>query len=126
VVAIGGLAIFVAAIGVTIGGLTLASHYAEGAQPPNLDSLVTAQIVGGIGLLVLGALVVASAVALLADLRGSRALTTGLSAVASLLAAAAVVVLVSATRKDPALIVAMVVSLVAFGGAAIVLGRPRR
>jgi len=124
--AIGGLAVFIGAIGMMIGGLALPGRYGEGTAPPNIGSLGTAMIVGGIALLVLGGLIVASAVALLANLPRSRALAGGLSAVASLLAAAALVVLVGATRKDPELIAAMLVSLVAFGGAAIVLGRLRR
>jgi len=126
VVATGGLAIFIAAMGVTISGLTLPGRYSGATPPPNIGALGTAQVVGGIALLVLGGLTVASAAALLADLPRSRALATGLSAVASLLAAAAVILLVGATRKDPQLIAAMVVSLVAFGGAAIVLARLRR
>ena len=125
-VAIGGLAVFIAAIGVTIGGLTLATRYSGAAAPPNIGSLGNAQVIGGIALLVLGGLIVASAAALLADLPRSRALTIGLSALAALLAAVSLFVLVGATRRDPQLIGAVVVSLVAFGGAAFVLGRQRR
>lgn len=126
VVAVGGLAIFIAAIAMTVGGLTLPGRYSGVLPPPNIGSLGTGQIIGGIALLVFGALIVASAAALLADLPRSRALATGLSAVAALLAAVAVVLLLSATRRDVELIGALAVTFVAFGGAAVVLGRLRR
>lgn len=126
VVAVGGLAIFIAAIAMTVGGLTLPGRYSGALPPPNIGALGTGQIIGGIALLVFGALIVASAAALLADLPRSRALATGLSAVAALLAAVAVVLLLGATRRDVELIGALAVTFVAFGGAAVVLGRLRR
>lgn len=126
VMTVGGLAIFIAAIAMTVGGLTLPGRYSGATPPPNVGSLGTGQTIGGIALLVLGALIVASAAALLADLPRSRALATGVSAIAALLAAAAVVVLAGAARKDIELIAAVAVTFVAFGGAAVVLGRLRR
>jgi hypothetical protein len=126
VVAIGGLAIFIAAMAMTVSGLTLPGRYSGAPPPPNIGSLGSGQIIGGIALLALGALIVASAAALLADLPGSRLMATGVSAVAALLAAVAVVPLVGATRRDVELIAALAVTFVAFAGAAVVLGRLRR
>jgi radical SAM superfamily enzyme with C-terminal helix-hairpin-helix motif len=126
VLAVGGLAIFIAAIAMTVGGLTLPGRYSGATPPPNIGSLGSGQIVGGIALLVLGAVIMASAAALLADLPRSRALATGVSSIAALLSAVAVAVLMGATRKDAMLIAALAVTFVAFGGAAVVLGRLRR
>ena len=81
---------------------------------------------GGIGLLVLGVLIVASAAGLLAGLERSRPVAVGISAITSLLAAAGVVVLMTATRRDAVLIAALAVAFVAFGGAAVILARLRQ
>jgi hypothetical protein len=126
VLAIGGLSIFIAAIGMTISGFALPGHYSGAISPPNIGALGAAQIVGGIALMALGALILASAGALLANLARSRALATAVSVLAALLAAAGIVLLLGVTRKDLALITALAVSLIAFGGAAVVLGRLRR
>jgi hypothetical protein len=125
VAAIGGVAIFVGAVGMMIGGLTLPSRYTGTPPPPNLSQLGTAQIVGGVGLLVLGMLIVASTTALLADLPRSRPLAVGTSAATALLAAAGFVLLIGETRRDPILLAALGVAFVAFGGAAVILVRQR-
>jgi radical SAM superfamily enzyme with C-terminal helix-hairpin-helix motif len=126
VLVIGGLAIFIAAIAITIGGLALPGRYSGAIPPPNIGALGTAQVVGGIALMALGALIMASAGALLANLSRSRALAMAVSTLAALLAAAGVVLLLGVTNKDLALIVALAVTVIAFGGAAVVLGRLRR
>lgn len=126
VVAIGGMSIFIGAVGVMVGGLTLPGSYAGSTPPPNLGRLETMQVAGGIALLVLGILIVASTAALLANLPRSRALATGTSAITALLAAAGFVLLVGATRRDPVLLAALGVAFAAFGGAAVVLARLRR
>lgn len=126
VLAIGGLAIFIAAIAITISGLALPGRYSGAIPPPTIGALSTAQIIGGIALMALGALILASAGALLANLARSRALATAVSALAAFLAAAGVVSLMGVPHKDLALIVALIVTVIAFGGAAVVLGRLRR
>lgn len=126
VTAIGGMAIFIAAVAMTVSGLTLPGRYAGSTPPPNVGQLGLGQVVGGIGLLVLGMLVVASSAGLLSGLRGSRPLAAGISAITALLAAAGFVVLMSATRRDLVLLAALGVAFVAFGGAAVILARLRR
>ena len=126
VAAIGGMAIFVGAVGVMIAGLTLPGHYAGAIPPPNLGQLGTEQIVGGGALLVLGMLIVASAAALLADLPRSRPLATATSAATAFLAAAGFVLLIGEARRDLILLAALGVAFVAFGGAAVILARQRR
>jgi hypothetical protein len=126
VLAIGGMAIFIAAVAMTVGGLTLANGYAGSTPPPNVSALGMSQVFAGIALLVLGLVMVATSAALLADLPGSRPLAAGSSVIAALLAGAGVVLLLSATRRDWTLVVALGVAFLAFGSAAGILARQRR
>ena len=109
----------------TVGGLTLPSSYSGTTPPPNVDQLGMNQVVAGIGLLVLGLVIVATALALLANLPRSRPLAVGSSTIGALLAVAAFVYVLGATRNDPILLAALGVAAVAFGGAAFVLARLR-
>lgn len=120
------MAIFIAAVAMTVGGLTLPSSYTGTLSPPNLSQLAITQVVAGIALLVLGLLIVATATALLADLPRSRPLAFASSAVAALLAAAGFVLVMGPTRRDLTLLAALGVAAVAFGGATVVLARLRR
>jgi hypothetical protein len=124
--AIGGAAIFIAALGMTVSGLTLPSRYAGADPPPNVGELGFGQVVGGIGLLVLGILMVGSSLALLGGLPRSRPFAVAISAISALLALAGFVLLLAPTRRDVVLLSALAVAVVAFGGAAIILARLRR
>lgn len=126
VTAIGGVAIFIAAIAMTVSGLTLPGRYAGVDPPPNIGELGTGQVVGGVALLALGMLIVGSAAALLADLPRSRPFAVGASALTALLALAAFVLLLMPTRRDLVLLAALGVAVVAFGGAAVILARLKR
>lgn len=126
VAAIGGMAIFIAAVAMTVSGLTLPGRYAGQDPPPNVGQLGVGQVIGGIGLLVLGILIVGSAAALLAGLRGSRPFAAGVSALTALLALAGFAVLMTPTRRDVVLLAALGVAVVAFGGAAAILARLKR
>ena len=125
VAAIGGTALFIAAVAMTVGGLTLPGSYAGATPPPNVDQLAVRQVIAGIALLVLGLVILATAVALLANLPRSRPLAVGSSALAALLAVAGFAFVLGGTRSDPALLSALGVAAVAFGGAAFVLARQR-
>lgn len=109
-----------------MGGLTLPASYSGATAPPNVDQLAMNQVVGGVALLVLGLVIVATALGLLANLPRSRPLAAGASAIAALLAVAAFALVVGATRLDPVLLSALGVAAVAFGGAAFVLARQRQ
>ena len=119
------MALFIAAVAMTVEGLTLPGRYSGGTPPPNVGQLGIAQVGGGVALLILSVLIVASTTALLADLPRSRVLATGTSAVTALLAALGFVLLMGANRRDPVLLAALGVAVVAFGGAAFVLARLR-
>ena len=126
VTAIGGMAIFIAAVAMTVSGLTLAGRYAGSDPPPNIDQLGMGQVVGGIGLVVLGILIVGSAAALLSDLPRSRPVAISVSAITALLALGGFVLLLAPTRRDAVLLAALAVAVVAFGGAAVILARLKR
>ena len=120
------MALFIAAVAMTVEGLTLPGRYGGGSPPPNVGQLGIGQVAGGVALLILSVLIVTSAGALLADLPRSRMLVTGVSAVTALLAASGFVLLIGATRRDAVLLAALGVAVVAFGGAAFVLARLRQ
>ena len=125
VTAIGGTAIFIAALAMTVSGLTLPSRYAGATPPPNVGQLGLSQVVGGIGLLVLAILIVGSAAALLGGLPRSRPFAVGISAISAVLALAGFVLLLAPTRRDLVLLSALGIAVVAFGGAAVILARLR-
>lgn len=124
--AIGGLAVFIAAVAMIVGGLTLPNGYEGTTAPPNLSQLALTQVIAGVALLVLGLVIVATTAALFADLPRSRQLTIGATAIAALLSAAGFVLVMGATRRDYILLAALGVAVLAFGGAAGVLARLRR
>ena len=126
VMAIGGMSIFITGIAMTVNGLTLPGRYAAGEGPPNVAQLGIGQMVGGIGLLVLGILIAGSALALLGGLPRSRPFAVGTSAVAAVLALAALILQLGPTRRDLVLLAALAVAVVAFGGASAILARLRR
>lgn len=126
VTAIGGTAVFIAALAMTVSGLTLPSRYAGATPPPRVGQLGLGQVVGGMGLLVLGILMVGSSLALLSGLPRSRPFAVTISAISALLAVAGFVLLMAPTRRDLELLSALGVAAVAFGGAAFILARLRR
>jgi hypothetical protein len=126
VTAIGGTAIFIAALAMVVDGLTLPSRWAGSDAPPSVGQLGLPQLVGGIGLLVLGILMVGSSLALLGGLARSRPFAVAISGISALLALAGVVLLLAPTRRDLVLLTALGVATLAFGGAAVILARLRR
>jgi hypothetical protein len=126
VTAIGGTAVFIAALAMTVSGLTLPSRWAGADAPPHVSELGLGQVVGGIGLLVLGVLMVGSSLALISGLPRSRPFAVAMSAISTLLALTGFVLLLTPTRRDLVLLSALGVAVLAFGGAAIILARLRR
>lgn len=120
-----GLAIFIAAVAIIASGLTIAARYGE-SPPPNVGELGIGQVLGGVGMLVLSVALVASALAVLADVRGSRRVAAVVAGLTALLSAAGVLLIMSQPVTDTILASALAVVTLVFGAAAIVLGRPRR
>ena len=123
-VAVLGLSIFIAAIAMVTFGVTTASRF--GADPPpNVGQLGTAQVVGGIGLAVAGLAMLGSAAAVLADVRGSRLIAAGVSGVVAILCAVGVIRIMGEGGGDPVLAVALALTTIILGVAAIILVRRR-
>lgn len=125
VIAVGGVALFIAGIAMAVAGLTMGSQFSGATPPPNLAGLGAGQLMGGFGLGLLGVALSASAAALLVDFRFSRPLAVGAAALTALLAAGGVALLGGATRKDPILLVALLLAVLTFGGSAAILARTR-
>jgi hypothetical protein len=125
IAAIGGIAIFIAAVAITVGGLTLPSGYSGTTPPPNIDQLALNQVIAGIAILVFALVIVATSVALFANLPRSRPLAIGSSAIATVLAIAAFAYVLLESHSDPILLASLGVTAIAFGGASFVLARLR-
>ncbi|HEX9635822.1 MAG TPA: hypothetical protein VGB34_10125 [Candidatus Limnocylindria bacterium] len=120
-----GLAIFIAAVAIIASGLTIAGRYGE-SPPPNVGQLGYGQVLGGAGMVVLGVALVASALAVLADVRGGRRVAAAVAGLTAVLSAAGVFLVMSQPVTDTILASALAVLTLVFGVSAIVLGRPRR
>jgi hypothetical protein len=125
-VTIVGLSLFIAGIAILISGITVGSRYSGATPPPNVGTLGIGPIVGGTLLSLFSGALVASAAAVLADLRRSRMVAAVLSGIAALLGACGVVTVMSQTGGDQVLAGALVVITLIFAAAAIILARPRR
>jgi hypothetical protein len=120
-----GLAVFIAGVAMSVSGMTIANRFG-GDPPPNVDQLGIGQVLGGIGLAVLGLVLSGSSLAVLADVPRSRPVAAAASGLAALLAAAGVVLVQLQPGGDLVLALALAVAAVIFAAAAIILVRPRR
>jgi hypothetical protein len=120
-----GLAVFIAGVAMSVSGMTIANRFG-GDPPPNVDQLGIGQVLGGIGLAVLGLVLSGSALAVLADVPRSRPVAAAASGLAALLSVAGVVLVQLQPGGDLVLAIALAVAAVIFGAAAIILLRPRR
>lgn len=125
VVVVGGVVLVITGIGMTALALTMQARYA-GDPPPDVATLALLPTVGGIGLMVLGALLAAGGVGVLADARRARLATGSLAALTAALSALGVVLVMARPPADVVLAVALTVAMLVFGVASILLLRPRR
>jgi hypothetical protein len=123
--AIVGLAIFIAGIAMVVFGITTQARYGS-IPPPNVAGLGQGQVLGGAGLGLLGVALLGSAMAVLADVRGSRLAATVLSAIAAILCAIGVVRVMTLGFGDPVLAGALAVGTIILAAAAIILARRPR
>lgn len=124
-VVVGGVVLVITGIGMTAMALTMQARYA-GDPPPDVATLALLPTVGGIGLMVLGALLAAGGVGVLADARRARLATGSLAALTAALSALGVVLVMARPPADVVLAVALTVAMLVFGVASILLLRPRR
>jgi hypothetical protein len=120
--AVGGVAIFITALSLLVGGFTMGARYASN-PPPNVAQLGIGMIVGGIGLLVLGAAMLGSAVAVFADVRGARVAAAIVAGLVALLAAGGAIVAMGGVVTEPVLATILAIATLAFGVSAILLSR---
>jgi hypothetical protein len=120
-----GLAIFISGVAMIAAGLTMGGRYGD-SPPPNVGQLGFGQVLGGVGLLILSACQAGSALAVLADVRGSRRAAAGVAGLSAALSAAGVLLIMNQPVTNAILAIALAVSTLIYAVAAIILGRPPR
>ncbi len=120
-----GLSVFIGAVAMIASGLTVGGRYAGATPPPNLADLGVGQVIGGVGLLILGVIQAGSALLLLAAISGSRRLTMLVAAGSAVLSAAGVVLVMGQQTAVPLLAGALALATLIYGASAIILARPR-
>lgn len=129
VIGVLGVAVVIIAISLVVSGLTMHARYATGSDaqlPPDIGQLGLLPVWGGIGLTILGLLLVAGPVALLADVRGSRLATVVVSLLAGILAVGGLLAVAARPTADPVLVGALGVAAFVLGASALLLARPGR
>lgn len=127
-VAVLGVAILIVGVTLIVEGITIASRYdtGTGSAPPNLSQLGQVPIFGGIGMLVMGVLLVAAPLALLADVRFSRLATVVVALIAGALAVAGLLAVIARPSVDPVVTISLGLAALIFGASALILARPGR
>lgn len=126
VVVVLGLAAIIVGLTLVVTGLTMSSRWAGSTVPPNVGQLGQTPLLAGIGLGVLGILLTAAPVALLADFPSARLATVVLAFASALLAVGGVLMIISRKASDPILTAALGVIAFLFGASALILSRPGR
>jgi hypothetical protein len=126
VVAVLGIALIIVGLTFVVTGLTMAGRYAGTEAPPNVNQLGQLPLFGGIGITLLGVLLAAAPIALLADIRRARIVTVVVAVAAALLALAGLLVVISRVGSDPIVTAALGLMALLLGASALVLARPGR
>jgi hypothetical protein len=121
-----GLAVFIAGVAMVAEGLTMGGRYVGAQPPPNVGELGVGQVIGGIGLLLLGVVQVASALALLAGYRGARRATMLVAAGSAVLSGAGLVLVLGQQTAIPLMASTLGILTVVYLASAIILARPQR
>jgi hypothetical protein len=124
-VVVGGVALAITGIGMIAMGLTIGSRYGS-SPPPDVGSLAVVPALAGLLVLVLGAGLTAGGIAVFSDVARARRVTGVLAGVAAALSAAGTVLAMTRPPSDAVVAVALTVTTLVFGVAAILLLRPRR
>ena len=126
-IAVLGFAIVIVGVTLIVEGVTIASRYdTGGSPPPNVGQLGQLPIFGGIGMLVLGLLLTAAPLALLADVRFSRLATMLLAVISGALSVAGLLAVISRPDVDPVVTISLGLTALIFGASALILARPGR
>jgi hypothetical protein len=124
-VVVGGVALAITGIGMVAMGLTIGSRYAS-SPPPDVGSLALLPVLAGVLILVLGVGLTAGGIAVFNEVPRARRATGILAGVAAALSAGGTVLAMASPPADPVLAVALTVTTLVFGVAALLLLRPPR
>ncbi|MGZ8562784.1 MAG: hypothetical protein ACXWWU_04110 [Candidatus Limnocylindria bacterium] len=124
-VVVGGVALVITGVGMIAMGLTIGSRYGS-TPPPDVGSLAVQPVLAGLLVLVLGVGLTAGGIAVFNDVPRARRATGVLAGGAAALSAAGTVIAMANSPADPVLAIALTVTTLVFGVAAILLLRPRR
>jgi len=124
-VVVGGVALAITGIGMIAMGLTIGSRYASN-PPPDVGSLAVLPVLAGLLILVLGGGLTAGGMAVFNDVPRARRVTGMLAGAGAGLSAAGTVLAMASLPADAVLAVALTVTTLVFGVAALLLLRPRR
>lgn len=119
-----GVALVITGLAVLVEGLTVANAFAD-SPPPNVSSLGTPQVLGGLGVMMAGAAEVTASALLLLNRRRARLLAIAVDVAAALLAAAGAVLVSTVGGRDVVLTASLLITAVALGLAAVALQRHR-
>ncbi|TME33977.1 MAG: hypothetical protein E6I62_03225 [Chloroflexi bacterium] len=123
-----GVAVLIVGVTLIVQGITIGSRYDAGANgpPPDLAQLGRLPLLGGAGLLVLGILMTAAPLALLADVRFSRVATILLALIGGGLAVLGLLAVISRPGGDPVATASLGLTALILGASALILARPGR
>ena len=124
-VMVGGVALVITGIGIVALALTIGARFG-GDPPPDVGSYSVVPLIFGVGAVLLGGGLTAGGLAVINDARGARRVTGVLSALAAAISAGLTVVVMVNPPADTVLAIALTISALVFGVAAILLLRPHR
>lgn len=120
-----GVALFIAAIGIVVSGLTLSASFDPANPPPNADALGNLQVIGGFILFVVGLALAGGGLALLTGSLRARIPTAVLALATALGAAAGAVAIVLRGPSDLILVLTLFGLALGLVAAGLLLLRPR-
>jgi hypothetical protein len=120
-----GIALFIAAVGVVVSGMTLSASFDPANPPPNADALGTWQVIGGFILFVVGLALAGGGLALLTGSLRARVPTAVLALATALGAAAGGVAIVLRGPSDLILVLTLFGLALGLVAAGLLLLRPR-
>jgi hypothetical protein len=126
IVVVGGIASVILGASMLVLGLTMGARFGDATPPPNIATLGTGSVLGGVGVLALGVGLVLSGLATIADVRGARRLCALLSLLTAALCAAGTVLAMLTPPAAVIIAIALAVATLAFGVSGIVLLRQPR
>ncbi|HET9496906.1 MAG TPA: hypothetical protein VFP83_01065 [Candidatus Limnocylindria bacterium] len=120
-----GVALFIAAVGIVVSGLTLSATFDPANPPPNADALGTWQVIGGFILFVVGLALAGGGLTLLTGSLRARVPTAILALATALAAAAGGIAIILRGPSDLILVLTLFGLALGLVAAGLLLLRPR-